>query len=384
MSGPTRMDSSRVFAKWVRQRHLAQQYKSRHLATSVRVRGRSPQKLHSDLHPSRSRQRFHRIQNVIKSTLGQIAPVLNGAFRVFLPSHARVACIRASSRELASFSTRRTPSSRLAAFAMKRVHLPRGPGLHVSTCHGPGLQSARAFSSGGAGARLFENMITDAPLAIRAFGNKFKDEAHVRESKSLRREARAAKTQLKAVRGVMPLNHYGLASLCAMEPAALTDLDSVNTDDMELFFPLAKTSSACAGPFQGVKTVLTVALDPYTPMIDGKSEVFCSQNMPQVSASLLDENMQLKLHQIQARYKHHHECIKLLEAVLRYHNMWPSKLDMSCVEVPIVSNKPVFLRIKIPGWRKPDVEAALRDVPKHVIHLHSHPLDCLWSLMEIS
>lgn len=378
------MDSSRVYVKWVRQLHLAQQQKSRHLATSVRVRGRSPPKLHNDLHPSRPHQRFHRIQNVIKSTLGQIAPVLNGAFRVFLPSHARVTGIRASSRASASFSTRHTPSSRLAAFAMKRVHLPRGPGLHSSTCHGPGLQSARAFSSGGPGARLFENMITNAPLAIRAFGTKFKDEAHVREFKSLRPEARAAKTQLKPVRGVMPLDHYGLASLCAMEPAALTDLDSVSVDDMELFFPLARTSSACAGPFQGVKTLLTVALDPCTPMIDGKSEVLRSQNMPQVSASLLDENMQLKLHQIQARYKHHHEFIKLLEAVLRYHNMWPSKLDMSCVEVPIVSNKPVFLRISIPGWRKPDVESALRDISKHVRHLNSYPLHCPWSLMEIS
>lgn len=77
------------------------------------------------------------------------------------------------------------------------------PALKPSLAHGPGLQSARNFSSGGAGGgRLFGDIVTNAPLAFRAAADELDDDfALFGSASNLAQSSRAKTTLARAHRG---------------------------------------------------------------------------------------------------------------------------------------------------------------------------------------
>lgn len=257
--------------------------------------------------------------------------------------------------------------------------------MHLSMSHGAGLQSARTFCSGSANARLFENMITNAPLALRAFGKEFFDHGHVHAKGPSYTFATAMKVQRYGLSNAFNKGGLGLASLCMKDAADVPEFEGSPDliKDMELFFPIC-TSFSCLGPHQDVVTVLTLALDPPLDFL-AKQEPIKSVKALTMNERLLNDSVRSTLCEIRAKYKQHYGCISLVEATLRLHKMWPENLDVSHLEFPVgLSTSSAVLRVDLSGWRQCDVELALSDILFYVQRTYAGASYVPWHLTEVT
>ncbi|KAN0064286.1 hypothetical protein ACQY0O_002417 [Thecaphora frezii] len=111
----------------------------------------------------------------------QVSPIFRGAAQAFTGAHLRTGPLSSSSAAAVApfqFSQRINGSSQpIVSFARASAWRgcgmgPRAPAIPRSPLHGAGLQTARNFSSDG---RVFDNVVFNAPLALRLAANELDD-----------------------------------------------------------------------------------------------------------------------------------------------------------------------------------------------------------------
>jgi len=319
------------------------------------------------------------IARQLSKCIDQLAPVWKGALRVFLPqasASTRLVPQHAASRFGSSFvNSGRAPQSRLAHFANVRARLPRGPGLVPMPSHGAGLQSARTFCSGGPGARLFENAVTNAPLALRAAGCSFEDDS-VRSkgdatpafAYAMRVQRWGVKCSMHALNVVHTSMNRALRALSERyeDMGAEDEADAVLSEagsfavasaDLDLLFP----ASAPEVPSPYARTRLRVPLDPDLSMVPGpRHQRLATDGLP----PLLDDMVKTDLQLIRAAYQDHALKVSHLETLLRKQGLWPHARDLPKLLVTQgdgLSARTV-LEICLDGWSTEDVSRVLDPV----------------------
>lgn len=376
MVGPPKLDLMRSAAKWGRRldalpgmRHLASPQQGR--MGYARLRTDAPPG--AALKQARRLRSLSRMGRYMSYTLEQIAPVWKGALRVFSPSHAAQTATRMPSRpgfvpEHYGLSSRGT---RLGNFALMRARLPRGPSLAPSMRHGPGLQTARSFSSGPQGARLFENMITNAPLALRAAGCDLDKDWNRKATHATPAFAYAMKAQRWGLQcSQRALDMAAASANAAMgawheEPKAAVPerIQTVeeytpSAYDLDLLFPMPVTSR----PSSKLITTMHVPLEPDISNIlerDQAVETYASLEDSWTASGMLDTTVRERLHAIHAAYSAHEQRLTALEQVLRGRGIWPSDLDVSAMLTSSSLRQPLVLEIAFEGWSRDEVQRML-------------------------
>ncbi|WFD31690.1 hypothetical protein MSPP1_002729 [Malassezia sp. CBS 17886] len=297
--------------------------------------------------------------------------------------------------ELAPVHNARAQGSPLGRFAAVRARLPRAPTAPVSLQYGAGMHSARAFSTGPAGGRLFENMVSNAPLALRALGSELDDEWRTAKSGKaaapspfayMMSAQRWGVQQTKSMVNALHSSANGLVRVLmddmddesfwlelhpelgdkrSVRPASpVLESESCMQDDIALLFPTLPP--AALGPAPGLVTRLLVPMEPdLGPLLaaadnpDAASEpgtVSCSGSW--VSVDLLDDDVKHRLRMMQAAFRLHRERMCALEELLREHRVWPSHLTLEQLQSASRSEaSPMILQVVFDGWSK---DAVLR------------------------
>lgn len=308
------------------------------------------------------RARRHRLGRYARLTLEKLAPFWDGALRVFSPSTVKNVVRPLAPRsgfvpEHFGLSSRATP---LGNFAAMRARLPRGPTYVPSMRHGAGLQSARSFSSGPQGARLFETLVTNAPLALRAVGCEVEDQwshkwtaqrawSAFAHSLNVHRFGIELDGSLYApvkrtdVSDAKAFNASALAAAPMYEDEPEHTL-TVSERDLERLFPVAPSKRMR----RRVVTTLYVPLEPdIPPWYDGPGG-----RAADVSGRILDPEVRERLRVIHEAYCAHKRRIVRLEWLLREQHLWPNHLNVDTLLSEADPSHPLALQIEFDGWTK--------------------------------
>lgn len=307
------------------------------------------------------RGRRHRLGRYARLTLEKLAPFWDGALRVFSPSSVKNGMRPASPRsgfvpEHFGLSSRATP---LGNFAAMRARLPHGPAYVPSMRHGAGLQSARSFSSGPQGARLFETLVTNAPLALRAVGCEVEDQWSHKWTAQRAWSAFAHSLNVHRF-GIeldgslyTPVKRADVAQAKALEKSAATaaayedetkNTLTVSQYDLEHLFPVAPSKQMR----RRVVTTLYVPLEPdIPPWPNGPA-----WRAVDVSGRILDPEVRERLCLIHEAYCDHKRRIVRLEWLLREHHLWPTHLNVDALLSEAEPSHPLALQIEFDGWTK--------------------------------
>ncbi|WFC96165.1 hypothetical protein MBRA1_002821 [Malassezia brasiliensis] len=253
-------------------------------------------------------------------------------------------------------SSRATP---LGNFAAMRARLPRGPSYVPSMRHGAGLQSARSFSSGPQGARLFETLVTNAPLALRAVGCEVEDQWSHKWTAQRAWSAFAHSLNVQRF-GIeldgslfAPVKRFDGSQAKALDASAATaaafEDEAENKivlwqHDLERLFPIAPSKRMR----RHVVTTLYVPLEPdIPPWPNGPG-----WNAADVSGNILDPEVRERLCIIHEAYCAHKRRILRLEWLLREHHLWPTHLNVDALMLEADPSHPLALHIEFDGWTK--------------------------------
>lgn len=354
MVGPPKLDLMRSMARWGRRLDPAEVMRGQRSSFNSRFPTRTPK-------AAAKRARHHRLTRYARLTFEKLAPLWDGAISVFSPSVAKNGVSRATPPsgfrpERFGLPSHGTP---LGNFAAMRARLPRGPSFNPSLRHGPGLQSARAFSSAPQGARLFETMITNAPLALRAVGCELDDQwsrknsaqawtAFAHSMKVHRYGAQYGQRMLTPVKASETLNS---SPVKASSAELLEADDELSQQDLDYLFPLtvSKTSR---------HDVVTTLYVPLEPDIEAWRVVEDFVSL-EASGNMLDHAIRDKLYSIHAAYSLHEKRLTALELLLREYGIWPNSLDVAELLRSSRSGQPLALQVEFNGWRKDDVASLL-------------------------
>ncbi|PKI84199.1 Ram2p [Malassezia vespertilionis] len=252
--------------------------------------------------------------------------------------------------------------SRLAYAASMHARLPHGPAA-LRLPFGAGLQSARAFSTGPAGARLFENMVTSVPFALRAgscdldlHGIRAYDFPHV--TKTSHRSSSAGADTQRAV-PVLPAMSHGFVD--ASRVATDSYEESPATSDLDMFFPLLLRTVRT--PETHVVSRISIHLEPFVPDVAlDTSELFMAQAPnANASATMLDYTTSERLRTLGGIYSVHRQRITKLESLLRSYGTWPCALNTSLLLKQHGEAVPATLHVDMKGWTKVQVQQMLLD-----------------------
>lgn len=293
----------------------------------------------------------------LRSVLRTLAPLRDGMAQVFASS-ASPSLVTLARTNVARASVRKphTASSRLGAFALQRARLPRGPALSAaSSFRASGLQTARSFSSGGGGARLFENVIYNAPLALRAAGLELDD--GLRKASAMRSQSSFACAQdLQRHSAVQKHAFCDVRSAMSRAPK----LESQNfahatapQDDLELLFPASAPESSNETDFYP-RLVLRIPLEPEACV---QTRADAARGSVDDVGLLLDESMRADLGAIRHAYQTHAARVAELEELLRSHGIWPKAGNVS--RFLRTHGLRTYIELPLYGWTKARIESLL-------------------------
>lgn len=326
------------------------------------------------------------LRHYVNYVLRHMTPIYNGALRVFLPSQARVALRQSVKTPSVSHGGTRTTSSPLGRFAWTRARLPQGQIVHRSMSYGVGLQSARSYSTGAPGVRLFENVVSNSPLALRALTLNASDESHCLHRGSRhhvvaqrQRHTRETKKSRHTYMPYVPSSHAHENRKVAEAWSSLCDADvPLSSGELDTFFPLEAIVPS-QGPVPMKVTRMLLFLSPL-------QVPDCSMNAGDIFSSLqtgfLDNELQEKLVSIRYAYKNHAKRLRRIEYFMRKNGMWPKHIDIASLVLASDSSTRPALELVLPGWHRDDIEATLFEALDHEKENGSNwPCSPLWEFI---
>lgn len=354
MIGPSKLDLMRSVARWGRRLHTGQKIRREVPSVHRPIPTRPPG-------VAAKQARCHRFRRYARFTLEQMTSVWDGALGVFLPSSAKRLGPRTPTRkgfvpEHFGLSSRATP---LGIFAAMRARLPRGPAFVPSLRNGAGFQSARSFSSGPPGARLFETMVTNAPLALRAVGceldDQWKQKTSVCPNSAFAFSLKAQRYGTHSDQLQTPVVLAKPSSSAPISEAApcLTESEyEPCMDDLELLFPV---------PVERMvpRSVVTTMYVPLELDMRAWLQAEDMAVLEESDGAILDTSTKERLCMVRATYRQHAQRLTALEQLLREYGIWPNRLSVQeILRVPRLDD-PLALQVEFRGWKKCEVQSLL-------------------------
>ncbi|WFD43984.1 hypothetical protein MPSI1_002649 [Malassezia psittaci] len=349
------------------------------------VRSANEKSLLRRKHGFSSVPRRHRLNRYVQITIEKLKPLWQGAFGTFKASQSSGRLSRCDIPK--GFSSApfysSTPNTALGRFASMRARLPSAPQFKPSIRHGAGLQSARSFSSGPQGARLFESVITNAPLALRAAGcelqNPQKSQSHVSQAIAF------AQTLVSHRYGVScsfpftdstskysdllfdEVNDVAVSKQLSEESCSAVQRLQTTFEPYQEETDLVNRDSELSHYFQDPvelkarkKWVATMYV-PLEPDIPEWESWKYSSNLEEAANCILDDAMREKLQHLQGIYQTHRVRLQALERLLREIHVWPKHMSVTELCHTLDSGHPMALQIDLADWRKEQVMHLLRD-----------------------
>lgn len=289
------------------------------------------------------------------------SPLLKGAIETFKSTASRTA----TTTTRAAYARLNNPTVAFSRGALSGFGpRPAAGQLALSPLRGGlGLQSTRKFSSGGA--RVFDNLIVNAPLALRLAGDEVEDKAKLASRKPMtpRRVVRAAgarRTGATFTSAKLPLNAFEFATSAKRPQQQQQSTTSIaeesiksdlNTNDLSEYFQFPQlpltSPSAC-------DTVISIRLvDPLFVALGGRDPTPPPNALgPRLfdEAFLLDANTALE---------YEHRRYLRAKALLRV--LWDSGLVKGEHEDEMdLFSDPAMWTVKIVGREPGQVRRALR------------------------
>ncbi|WFC99634.1 hypothetical protein MYAM1_002379 [Malassezia yamatoensis] len=329
--------------------------------------------------------RRYRLNRYFQITIEKLKPLWQGALGTFKASQSSGNLSRnqvPKGFSSAPFSSS-TPNTALGRFASMRARLPSGPQFKPSIRHGAGLQSARSFSSGPQGARLFESVITNAPLALRAAGCELQNSP---KSQNCMSQATAFAQTLVSHRYGVTCSFQSKDSTSKYSDLLFDEMDHVPASKQlpEESCSTMQCSQTLSEPYQEKTDLRSREIElrhyfrdpmerklprnwtatmyvPLEPDIPDRELWKYSANFDGGATCILDDAMREKLLHLQGVYQTHRVRLQALEHLLREIHVWPKHMSVAELCHTTESGHPMALQIDLADWRKEQVMHLLQD-----------------------